>query len=278
MGPLAQDLRRELEQRAHHPKAMRWLNSAQRRNRHDEGSRGHPCSCPSVRVLQNDAVLRGHANALRSKQVWIRERLRAFDLVAGDRGCEHPVPHLVKYRGADRVDEVSPRRRDERTRNPSRLKREKKFTRTRAPVNGLGQQQPLDGVDEECADLIVVVPAASVVDHVRHRVLDRSADKRTLMLWAPLGAQRCDNDALRLVPDLLGLDKKSVHIEQDCGRKPHVALKYLASGWCTISAEVDCSGWSWNSSDSSTPIREGSRSSTSTACCSTSGQAGYPKE
>jgi hypothetical protein len=35
----------------------------------------------------------------------------------------------------------------------------------------------------------------------------------------------------------------------------YVALKYFASGWCTISAEVDCSGCSWNSSESSTPMR-----------------------
>ena len=36
-----------------------------------------------------------------------------------------------------------------------------------------------------------------------------------------------------------------------------LALKYLASGWWTTIADVDCSGCSWNSSDSSTPIRLG---------------------
>ena len=62
--------------------------------------------------------------------------------------------------------------------------------------------------------------------------------------------------------------QQPVHVEQDGlklrgfpreGSAPgrHQALKYLASGWCTTSASVDCSGTSWNSSDSSTPIRSG---------------------
>ena len=37
-------------------------------------------------------------------------------------------------------------------------------------------------------------------------------------------------------------------------------LKYFASGWWATMAEVDCSGSSWNSSVSSTPIRSGSSS------------------
>ena len=52
------------------------------------------------------------------------------------------------------------------------------------------------------------------------------------------------------------------------------ALKYFASGWCTISASVDCSGCSCSSSDSSTPIRSGWSRSTSLARSSRSGQAG----
>ena len=91
-----------------------------------------------------------------------------------------------------------------------------------------------------------------------------------------------DDLELGVVPEVLGLDEQAVHVEQDgggqqastCWAGAHVALKYLASGWCTISAEVDCSGCSWNSSDSSTPMRDGSSRSTSTACISTSGQAG----
>lgn len=42
------------------------------------------------------------------------------------------------------------------------------------------------------------------------------------------------------------------------GRRRHRAAKYFASGWCATSADVDCSGCNWNSSDSSTPIRPGS--------------------
>lgn len=51
------------------------------------------------------------------------------------------------------------------------------------------------------------------------------------------------------------------------------ALKYFASGWWMTIASVDCSGWSWNSSDSFTPIRSGSRSSAIFARSSRSGQA-----
>ena len=57
-----------------------------------------------------------------------------------------------------------------------------------------------------------------------------------------------------------------------CGRA-HRALKYFASGWWMTIASVDCSGWSWNSSDSWTPIRSGSSSSAILARSSRSGQA-----
>jgi hypothetical protein len=54
----------------------------------------------------------------------------------------------------------------------------------------------------------------------------------------------------------------------------HPALKYFASGWCTMIADVDCSGCSWNSSLRLTPIRSGRSSSTSPVWYSTSGHAG----
>ena len=50
--------------------------------------------------------------------------------------------------------------------------------------------------------------------------------------------------------------------------------KYFASGWMVISASVDCSGTSWNSSDSATPIRSGRSSRITLARSSRSGQAG----
>ena len=83
--------------------------------------------------------------------------------------------------------------------------------------------------------------------------------------------------------DQAGLDRRtrparcrraSVHVEQDGGgQTAHLALKYVASGWCSTSASVDCSGCSWNSSESFTPMRSGSSSSTSLARSSRSGQA-----
>jgi len=54
-------------------------------------------------------------------------------------------------------------------------------------------------------------------------------------------------------------------------------LKYRAWGWCTTIALVDCSGSSWNSSVSSTPILSGLRSVNSFVWSSRFGQAGYPK-
>lgn len=51
------------------------------------------------------------------------------------------------------------------------------------------------------------------------------------------------------------------------------ALKYFASGWWMTMASVDCSGWSWNSSESWTPMRSGSSSSAILARSSRSGQA-----
>jgi DNA-binding GntR family transcriptional regulator len=53
----------------------------------------------------------------------------------------------------------------------------------------------------------------------------------------------------------------------------YLALKYEASGWWTTMASVDCSGSSWNSSDSTTPIRSGSRIAAIWARSSRSGQA-----
>ena len=54
---------------------------------------------------------------------------------------------------------------------------------------------------------------------------------------------------------------------------PYRALTSFASGWWMTMASVDCSGWSWNSSESSTPIRPGSRRSAILARSSRLGQA-----
>ncbi len=52
------------------------------------------------------------------------------------------------------------------------------------------------------------------------------------------------------------------------------ATKYLAWGWWQMMAVVDCSGWSWNPSETSTPMRSAPSSSTTLALSSSSGQAG----
>ena len=56
-------------------------------------------------------------------------------------------------------------------------------------------------------------------------------------------------------------------------REPQ-AMKYLAFGWWQMMAVVDCSGWSWNPSLTSTPIRSAPSSSTTLALSSNAGQAG----
>ena len=52
------------------------------------------------------------------------------------------------------------------------------------------------------------------------------------------------------------------------------ATKYLASGWGTTIAEVDCSGTRWNSSVIATPMRSISSSSATFTWSSRSGHAG----
>lgn len=52
------------------------------------------------------------------------------------------------------------------------------------------------------------------------------------------------------------------------------ATKYLALGWWQMMAVVDCSGWSWNPSLTSTPMRSPSSIRTTVALSSRSGQAG----
>ena len=199
-------------------------------------------------------------------------------LVAGDRGGEDVVADLVEDGVVHGVDEVAPGGRHQRARDADVLQRTEQALRTRAPVDRLRAQLALHRGQQQRHDLVVVVAAAGRVDERLHGLLERAADKGLLLLRAPGAAELVDHLDLGGVPEVLGLDEQAVHVEQDGrgqdGARAHVALKYFASGWWTIRADVDCSGCSWNSSDSSTPIRDGSRRSTSTACISTSGQAG----
>ncbi len=52
------------------------------------------------------------------------------------------------------------------------------------------------------------------------------------------------------------------------------ATKYFAWGWWQMIASVVCSGWSWKPSETSTPMREASRSSATLALSIRSGHAG----
>ncbi len=141
-----------------------------------------------------------------------------------------------------------------------------------------GVAQPaLHGVEQGDHDLVGGPVAARTLDHVVDDPLERAAEADRLVGVGPRAAERRHDLVLGLQPERLAVDQGAVHVEQDGGRQQgpaHVALKYLASGWWTMIALVDCSGCSWNSSDSSTPMRSGSSRSMSLTCCSRSGQAG----
>ncbi len=135
---------------------------------------------------------------------------------------------------------------------------------------------------------------AGALAEVAGRLGHRPAHDVGLVLSGPaIPTQPGEDVGLRVVPEVLGIHEQAVHVEEDgmqraasrgggCGGAAlggaHRALKYFASGWWTMIADVDCSGCSWNSSESSTPIRPGARSSTSLVWSSKSGHAGYPNE
>ena len=70
---------------------------------------------------------------------------------------------------------------------------------------------------------------------------------------------------------VLGAVSSCRHLARCTGAQ---TTKYLASGWGTMIAEVLCSGSSWNSSVSFTPMRCSSSRSSSLAWSSRSGHAG----
>ena len=99
-------------------------------------------------------------------------------------------------------------------------------------------------------------------------------------------AQPGHDRALGLEPERLGVHQQPVHVEQDGSAAVRMqaqppasgaacqVLKYFASGWCAISASVDCSGAQLELLRQLTPIRSGSSSRTTLARSSRSGQAG----
>jgi len=65
-------------------------------------------------------------------------------------------------------------------------------------------------------------------------------------------------------PNVPGVGELRLRAGSSTYRKPaptRYATKYLASGWGTMMAEVDCSGTRWNSSVIATPMRSISSSS-----------------
>ncbi len=124
-------------------------------------------------------------------------------------------------------------------------------------------QQPVHDLRQRQLDPAVLAQVGS-----RHQ--QRIADQRVGVRVAPAAAERLDQPVLRGDPGRLGVDQGAVQVPQHglqaggtgrVGRPAsgpaHLAAKYLASGCGTMIAEVDCSGTSWNSSDSATPIRSG---------------------
>ena len=80
-------------------------------------------------------------------------------------------------------------------------------------------------------------------------------------------------DEMRSRLDRLGYGRRPA-IAVGRGRPVPQATKYLAWGWWQMMAVVDCSGWSWKPSLTSTPMRSAPSSSTTLALSSRSGQAG----
>ncbi len=276
MRPLAEQRGRHLLERLDHVQPVGALDRHERRDRDDERPAGDARGHARVRVLEHHAARRVDPHPLRREEVRVGERLGALPLVAGNRRREHLVPDLVQDSVVDGLDQPAPGGRHQRARHPGVLEGEQQLARTGAPLDRPGAQVALHRVEQQRHHRLVRERAPGVPHHVVDRRLERAADQLGLVLGPPGDVEPGHDLGLGVVPEVLGHDERAVHVEHDgVGQvEAHVALKYFASGWCTISAEVDCSGCSWNSSESSTPMRSGSRRSTSTACISTSGQAG----
>src|SRR6185437_320707 len=135
-----------------------------------------------------------------------------------------------------------------------------------------------------------------LAQQVAHRAVQAAAEQLNLVGGGPVRAEPGHDGRLGLEPERLGVDQQPVHVEHDGsispgGRPPGTprdwgdpspqtplgtthTLKYFASGWWTTMASVDCSGCNYISSDSSTPILDGSSSRTILARSARSGQAG----
>ena len=132
--------------------------------------------------------------------------------------------------------------------------------RNGALVQALDEKAPAD-VAACFADGLVAEPTfvALIVDNAARDELDPATEQQL---------QELASSIARGARARAAEHRRRAHVRGD------QAMKYFASGWGTMIAEVLCSGSSWNSSVSFTPIRSSSSSSSSFAWSSRSGHAG----
>src|SRR6185437_4780926 len=201
---------------------------------------------------------------------------------------------VLVHRFEHGVDDDLLGRRDQRIGQSGGADLTNKFRRPRQRCDAARAEHRGHATDEPACHLVLTgrrARAAGPVNQIARGAVQRAADQSVLVGGRPPAAEPRHDRTLDLEPERLGIHEQSVHVEKDrlqdvarpvsagaTEKGAHQVLKYFASGWCTISASVDCSGASWNSSDSVTPIRSASSNRITLALSSRSGQAGYPNE
>ena len=227
--PRAEQVGRQLGERGDDPHALDRVDVDQRRHGDDEGAaRPAPraCRCASPRAPRSPAGVR-------------RSARRPAGTGQGTAWCARPrrrPPWSRTPRGRPRAARRRRPRRRGRATTPTRARTAPRRPRARAADpcapgrQCTGSERSSDSIvaEEVPHDVVVVVLAAGVLDHVRHRELERPSDERGLVLGAPVGSELGHDVRLGGVPELLGLDEEPVHVEEHRSGKPHVALKYNA--------------------------------------------------
>lgn len=119
--------------------------------------------------------------------------------------------------------------------------------------------------------------AAEPNTRISMRLSPNRATRTDTYLWTQprsIGRKCPGGEVARHDPTPRRRNRQCYVSEASASSVDRMIVKYFACGWWTISALVDCSGTSWNSSDSSTPMRAGSSSSNSCTWPSRSGHAG----
>ena len=264
---------RSSRQRAHHHPARRRLDRDQRRDRDDLAPGGLGGGHAVRRVLQGVAAGRVGAEQLGREQVRLRVGLGHADVVGAHQRVEpQPGP------GQHRVHEPALGPGHQRVRQAGRRDLGQQLARARLDRHAAVADPLGDAGHEPLGDLLGRRGPGRLGQQVAHRAVQAAAEQLHLVRGGPVGAEPGHDGRLGLEPERLGVDEQPVHVEQhrDAGLRPRLSqtLKYFASGWCRTMASVDCSGCSCISSDSSTPIRDGSSRRTILARSARSGQAG----